>query len=97
MNQKKYKRRNFIKASAIAGAGIIALPHLQGLASGPKEIKVGIIGLDTSHSVAFTKLLNARPALAGHEGVKVVAAYPAKGSDIETNIKRLPGFVARME
>ncbi len=95
--QRKYKRRDFIRTSTIAGASLVALPYLQVLAASSKEIKVGIIGLDTSHSVAFTKLLNARPAQEEHGGVKVVAAFPAEGSDIETNVKRLPGFVAQMK
>ena len=94
---EKYKRRNFIRTAAIAGTGILLMPNWDTMAASSKEIRIGIVGLDTSHSVAFTKLLNARPALAGHEGVKVVAAFPASGSNIESNIKRLPGFVVSMK
>lgn len=95
--QKKYKRRDFIKTGAIAGTTMAVLPNFYAMATSSKEIKIGIVGLDTSHSVAFTKLLNARPAKAGHEGVKVVAAFHAEGSNIESNIKRLPGFVTEMK
>lgn len=94
---EEFKRRDFIRTGAIATLGMTILPSLNAIAVNLKDIKIGIIGLDTSHSVAFTKLLNARPALFGHEGVKVIAAFPARGSNIESNINRLPGFVAEMK
>ena len=94
---EEFKRRDFIRTGAIATLGMAILPSLNAMASTLKDIKIGIIGLDTSHSVAFTKLLNARPALSGHEGVKVIAAFPARGSNIESNINRLPGFVAEIK
>jgi hypothetical protein len=55
-------------------------------------IKVGIIGLDTSHVTAFTKDLNdpsAKPDLAG---VRVVAAYPIGSKDIPISVNRRAGF-----
>jgi Oxidoreductase family, NAD-binding Rossmann fold len=55
-------------------------------------IRVGIIGLDTSHAPAFTKDLNdpnAKPDLAG---VRVVAAYPRGSADIQSSVSRVPGF-----
>src|SRR5262245_37526067 len=55
-------------------------------------IKVGIIGLDTSHVTAFTKDLNdpnAKPDLAG---VRVVAAYPIGSKDIPSSVNRRAGF-----
>ncbi len=51
----------------------------------PNPLKVGIIGLDTSHVTAFTGLLNnpkAKPELAG---VRVVAAFPAGSPDVESS------------
>jgi predicted dehydrogenase len=57
-----------------------------------KPIKAGIIGLDTSHVVAFTKLLNdptPKPALAG---VRVVAAYPGGSPDIPSSRDRIAGY-----
>jgi predicted dehydrogenase len=56
-------------------------------------IKVGIIGLDTSHVTAFTKELNdpnAKPDLAGF---RVVAAYPPGSKDIESSVRRVPGYI----
>jgi predicted dehydrogenase len=54
--------------------------------------KVGIIGCDTTHVPAFTKLLNEgkNPALAGY---KVVAAFPGGSDDIPASKNRKDGFV----
>ena len=57
-----------------------------------KPIRVGIIGLDTSHVVAFTKLLNDPKASGDLEGVQVVAAYPGGSPDIPSSADRLEGF-----
>jgi len=37
---------------------VVSLAYLAGLQSPPNEIRLGIIGTDTSHVTAFTKLLN---------------------------------------
>lgn len=66
---------------------------LPGFAGDSSPIRVGIIGLDTSHVVAFTKILNdpnAPPELAG---CSVVAAYPKGSSDIESSVVRVPGYI----
>ncbi len=60
--------------------------------SPPAGLRAGIIGLDTSHVVAFTQLLNApdpKPELAG---VRVVAAYPGGSPDVSASRDRVAGF-----
>jgi predicted dehydrogenase len=60
--------------------------------SQPVGLRAGIIGLDTSHVVAFTQLLNApdpKPELAG---VRVVAAFPGGSPDVPSSRDRLAGF-----
>ncbi len=54
--------------------------------------RIGIIGLDTSHSTAFTQLLNAPDASADLGGYRVVAAYPHGSRDIESSVKRIPEY-----
>jgi predicted dehydrogenase len=57
-----------------------------------RPLRAGIIGLDTSHVVAFTRLLNApspKPELAG---VRVVAAYPGGSPDLPTSRDRVAGY-----
>lgn len=57
-----------------------------------KQIKIGIIGLDTSHSTAFTKLLNGGEAKEYAE-FRIVAAYPYGSRTIESSYKRIPGYI----
>lgn len=61
-------------------------------ADDPKQIRVGIIGLDTSHAIAFTKLLNAKDAPPELANCRVVAAYPKGSPDIETSVSRVPQY-----
>jgi predicted dehydrogenase len=63
----------------------------------PKPLKVGIIGLDTSHVVAFTKVLNADKAKPEFAGVRVVAAYPAGSPDVESSATRVKGFTETLK
>jgi hypothetical protein len=67
------------------------------IASAAEPIKVGVIGLDTSHAPAFVKALNdpdAKPDLAGF---RVVAAYPQGSRDIESSVKRVPQYTADVQ
>ena len=48
--------------------------------------KIGIIGLDTSHSPAFTKLINSKTEeLPGFGAYQVVAAYPYGSKTIKAS------------
>jgi hypothetical protein len=61
-----------------------------------KPIRAGIIGLDTSHVIAFTKALN-DPAAKGDVGlVDVVAAFPGGSPDIPESANRLEGFTRQI-
>lgn len=59
-------------------------------------IKVGMIGLDTSHAVAFTKDMNREPADAEMQGCRVVAAYPYGSRTIESSASRIPKYTEEM-
>ncbi len=91
-------RRNFLKSTAVAGLGLGL--NLNGPAvfgkqpvMAPEGKRIGIIGLDTSHSVAFTKTFNDANAAPEYGGYKVVAAYPKGSNDIESSVKRIPGYI----
>jgi predicted dehydrogenase len=62
-----------------------------------KVIRVGIIGCDTSHVIAFTKILNNPNNTGDLEGVKVVAAYPGGSPDLPESINRVSGYVASLK
>ena len=94
--KESFTRRDFIRTASAAGLGL-GLPALTPAQPPPAGApapggRVGIIGLDTSHSVAFTKLLNAPDAGADLEGYRVVAAYPKGSPDIESSVRRVPGY-----
>ncbi len=55
-------------------------------------LRAGIIGLDTSHAPAFTKLLNGPEGVGDLAGVKIVAAYPGGSQDIPASRDRVQGF-----
>jgi len=103
-----YNRRSFLRLSAIAGAGVSILPftafdsfsadkslfpesNLTELTSGKR---IGIIGLDTSHSEIFTKMINSGEVKGGY---KVVAAYPHGSPDIPAALKMKPGIITAVK
>jgi hypothetical protein len=55
-------------------------------------VRVGLIGLDTSHSPAFTKILNDPQAAADVAGFRVIVAYPYGSRTIESSYSRIPTF-----
>ncbi len=55
-------------------------------------LKVGIIGLDTSHSSAFAKDLNKEPPNPDMHHCRVTIAYPHGSRDIESSASRIPGY-----
>lgn len=93
--KNQIKRRHFIKTAAAGtiGIGLISKP-LRTENKNPQEVsrKVGIIGLDTSHSIAFTRVLNDPTAGPEFGGYKVVAAYPRGSNDIKSSVDRIPGY-----
>ena len=60
----------------------------------PPLLKVGIIGLDTSHVTAFTGLIN-KDNKGPLENIRVVAAFPGGSPDLDISAKRLAGFRRR--
>jgi predicted dehydrogenase len=62
-----------------------------------KEIRVGIIGTDTSHVTAFTKLLNDKNDPAHVPGARVVAAFKGGSPDVESSRTRVDKFAAELK
>lgn len=61
------------------------------------QIKIGIIGLDTSHSTAFTKFLNGADKKEEFKDFKIVAAYPYGSKTIKTSYERIPGYIEQVK
>ena len=60
------------------------------------DVRVGIIGLDTSHVIVFTSLLNAQDPAPQFAGCRIVAAYPLGSPDIPSSIERVPKYTAQV-
>ena len=57
-----------------------------------KELKIGMIGLDTSHAEAFTGILNDEKRKDHVPGGRVVAAFPGGSPDMDISRNRVGGF-----
>ncbi len=90
----------FIRATLLVIALItlvrIGLPARQTTAQA-QEIKVGMIGLDTSHVTAFTKLLNDKSDPNHVPGARVVAAFKGGSPDVESSRTRIDRFTAELK
>ncbi len=95
-------RRSFIKITTLAGIGVgigvngYSVNTAQSLEMRQQQ-RIGIIGLDTSHSIEFTRILNApdpKPDLAGY---RVVAAYPWGSRDIASGFSRIPRYIEEVK
>lgn len=79
---------------------LITIGLTLGLAIGGQAqtpIRVGIIGLDTSHVTAFTALLN-DPSNPNHvPGARVVAAYRGGSPDVESSATRIDRFTSELQ
>ncbi|MEM8969611.1 MAG: Gfo/Idh/MocA family oxidoreductase [Bacteroidota bacterium] len=96
---KSLNRRNFIKSASLSGAALgLAQPSAIAALTDQKVTgKVGIIGLDTSHSVAFTKVLNDASTKSDVTGCPVVVAYPHGSKDIESSVSRIPKYTEEIQ
>lgn len=67
------------------------------MAQEEKTLRIGVIGLDTSHVPAFTKSFNADPADPAMKNCRVVAAYPYGSRTIESSSSRIPAYTKQMK
>ena len=58
----------------------------------PKEMKVGLIGLDTSHVERFAEVLNDAGSPHHLPGARIVAGYPGGSADFDLSIGRVEGY-----
>jgi len=71
---------------------VVLVPDARAAAAQEGNLRLGIIGTDTSHVVVFTRLLN-DPSEPGHvPGATVVAAFKGGSPDITISRDRVEGF-----
>jgi Oxidoreductase family, NAD-binding Rossmann fold len=62
----------------------------------PPQLRIGMIGLDTSHVPAFAKQINDPKAEGLLAKMQVVAAYPGGSPDISSSRDRVEGFTQQL-
>ena len=97
------RRETLRTLAATAGAAMLnntslyAAEHAALTPFADTPLRAGMIGLDTSHVVAFTGLLNDPATAKGILGtVKVTAAFAGGSKDIPSSIDRVPGYTATL-
>ena len=63
----------------------------------PAPMRVGMIGLDTSHCIAFAKLLNNVDDPKHVAGARLVMVYPKGSPDIESSVSRVPQYTVEIQ
>lgn len=66
------------------------------IGDGAEPLRAGIVGCDTSHAIAFTKLINAPDATGPRAEVEVVVAYPGGSPDIPSSADRVGPYMEEL-
>lgn len=94
-------RRNFIQNTVLAGIATGLKPSLTTfgakLSPAIPGKRIGMIGLDTSHSVDFVKAMNGSDAGEKYDGYTIIIAYPNGSKDIESSFSRIPGYTVEVK
>lgn len=89
---QKTNRRKFIGQVSVLGASTAMMGSSMAATFAEQKVKkIGIIGLDTSHSEMFTKDIN--QGRLKDRGYRVVAAYPHGSKDIPSALKMKDGII----
>lgn len=93
-NPSSFNRRDFIKTTALGGLGVGLATSVNTVYGMNKinETRIGIIGMDTSHCVAFTKYIHSL-----NNGFKVVAAFTTVAKDIPSCYNRVDKFTNELK
>lgn len=77
---------------------VILISHAQNLTEQKgDEIKIGLIGLDTSHVITFAQLFNDASNPKRVLGARIVAGYPGGSPDFEPSFSRVENFTNRLK
>ena len=79
----------FLRLLALASLAVITAAHAA-------DLRIGLIGLDTSHVIAFTQSLNDPTSPNFVPGGKVVAAFKGGSPDIENSASRIEGYTKQL-
>ncbi|NLV44783.1 MAG: Gfo/Idh/MocA family oxidoreductase [Candidatus Hydrogenedentes bacterium] len=86
-----------MKTRFLLPGALMLLALCAGTMAEEAPLKLGMIGLDTSHVIAFAQVLN-DPDNADHvPGAVVVAAYKGGSPDLESSASRVDGYTSQLE
>jgi predicted dehydrogenase len=86
-----------VSRNLLSSCAVFLLFSVPAYADGPSQpLKAGIIGLDTSHVTAFTKLLNGANTKGDLADVRIVAAYPGGSPDVPESRNRVAGYTKEL-
>jgi hypothetical protein len=79
------------------GVKLFATLLLTSLFVAGADLRLGIIGTDTSHVIAFTKILNDASQPDHVPGARVVAAYKGGSKDVKSSYERVDKFAEELK
>jgi hypothetical protein len=79
----------------LGALGIALLVGMQDPAE--KPLRVGLLGLDTSHVIAFTKLLNDAKGADHVPGARVVCGFKGGSPDVKESASRVDGYTKELQ
>lgn len=80
---------------AVLGASSMSDAHGADAPQEERTLRAGMIGLDTSHVIAFAKIFNAENPSEDVAGIRIVAGYPG-GTDIPASRDRVGKFTEQL-
>jgi predicted dehydrogenase len=80
----------------VAASAMLSLFFCDLTLAADKPIRAGIVGCDTSHVGAFTKLINDPQATGSLAEVEVTAAYPGGSDDLPASRDRVKGYTEEL-
>lgn len=85
------------RLAVLVAAFLLGICSTAAAQSNEEPLRIGIIGLDTSHSIAFTEIINNPENTGVFDNAEVVAAYPKGSLSIESSASRIPEYTAEIE
>lgn len=85
-----------MKSSSLIVASWILLSALPSIPAEERELRLGLIGLDTSHVIAFTQLLNDEKGADRVRGARVVAGFPGGSPDLPSSANRVGEYTKQL-
>ena len=90
------KMRGRILAAIASAAVAFSIGSAPGRAAPPTPMRIGLIGLDTSHVVQFTSILNDPNHPQHVPGARIVAAFRGGSPDVEASVGRIERFTGEV-